>query len=111
MKRVNFGHKGGFPPEQETLIHLQRDYADDMLEALLGQWGIDPNQIIVGPNGLVLVGDHTELSDLVSNIIGADSRIRIVQVVKKKNVRSVGRGFGHVFQAISGHFADLHLGE
>ncbi|MBP2833500.1 hypothetical protein J8281_14995 [Aquimarina sp. U1-2] len=44
MKRVNFGHKGGFPLEQETLIHLQRAYADDMLEALLSQWGIDPNQ-------------------------------------------------------------------
>lgn len=44
MKRVNFGHKGGFPLEQETLIHLQRAYADDMLSALLGQWGIDPTQ-------------------------------------------------------------------
>lgn len=44
MKRVNFGHKGGFPLEQETLIHLQRAYADDMLGAMLGQWGIDPTR-------------------------------------------------------------------
>ena len=41
MKRVNFGHKGGFPLEQETLIHLQRAYADDMLEVLFAQWGIE----------------------------------------------------------------------
>ncbi|AXT59696.1 hypothetical protein D1816_04765 [Aquimarina sp. AD10] len=44
MKRVNFGHKGGFPLEQETLIHLQRAFADDMLGALLAQWGIDPTK-------------------------------------------------------------------
>lgn len=44
MKRVNFGHKGGFPLEQETLIHLQRAYANDMLEALMAHWGIDPTQ-------------------------------------------------------------------
>ncbi len=44
MKRVNFGHKGGFPLEQETLIHLQRAYADDMLGAMLGQWGVNPTQ-------------------------------------------------------------------
>jgi len=44
MKRVNFGHKGGFPLEQETLIHLQRAYANDMLEGLMAHWGIDPTQ-------------------------------------------------------------------
>lgn len=44
MKRVNFGHKGGFPLEQETLIHMQRAYTEDMLEALFTQWGIDPNK-------------------------------------------------------------------
>ncbi len=44
MKRVNFGHKGGFPLEQETLIHLQRAYADDMLEALMARWSFDSNK-------------------------------------------------------------------
>ncbi|MCK8520224.1 hypothetical protein M0D21_01525 [Aquimarina sp. D1M17] len=63
MKRVNFGHKGGFPLEQETLIHLQRAYADDMLEALLGQWGIDPNQ-----NYLVKEASNSEDGWIVTTI-------------------------------------------
>ncbi len=44
MKRVRFGYKGGFPLEQETLIQLQKAYEEDVLEAMMAQWGIDPTK-------------------------------------------------------------------
>ncbi len=42
MKRVVFGYEGGFPLEQETLMHIQESYSEDMLQALFTLWELNP---------------------------------------------------------------------